>query len=135
MKKFHLLLAGILFTVPLFAAELVKEGNALAEIIIPENALKIEKYAAEELSSHLEKISGAKLAVRTSPSDKAVQIRLGRAAKMPRIAFRRNSAWLLVQANVIVNSTALNPENQVLSIPGNISASHLVIMPFPSYRN
>ena len=51
---------------------------------------------------------------------------------MPRIALRRNSAWLLVQAKVIVNSTALKPENHCRFMPGNMPASHWVSMPLLS---
>ena len=51
---------------------------------------------------------------------------------MPRMALRRNSAWLLVQAKVIVNSTALNPENHCLFMAGNSFTSHWVSMPLLS---
>lgn len=50
------------------AVTLVKDGKAMAEIIIPENPLSSIKLAAEDLQSHLEKISGAKLPITTTPS-------------------------------------------------------------------
>ena len=50
-------------------------------------------------------------------------------------AFLRNSAWLLVQAKVMVNSTAPKPENQRLLMPGNSFASQVVSMPLWSYKN
>ena len=37
--------------------------------------------------------------------------------------------WLLVQAKVMVNSTALNPENQLGFMPGNALTSKVVRMP------
>ena len=40
--------------------------------------------------------------------------------------------WLLVQAKVMVNSTAWKPENHCLLICGNMPASHWVIMPLLS---
>ena len=54
---------------------------------------------------------------------------------MPRMALRRKSAWLLVQANVIVKSTALKPVNQLTLMFGNASLSWVVMMPSLAYRN
>ena len=48
---------------------------------------------------------------------------------MPRMALRRKSAWLLVQAKVMVKSTALNPENQFGSKLGKALTSAVVRMP------
>ena len=54
---------------------------------------------------------------------------------MLRMALRKNSMWLEVQANVMVNSTARKPENQSLLNPGIDLASQLVSIPLESYRN
>ena len=48
---------------------------------------------------------------------------------MPRMALRRKSAWLLVQAKVMVKSTALKPENQFGSKLGKALTSAVVRMP------
>ena len=101
MKTFFAFFLGFLFTFQLFAADIVKNGEALAEIIIPEKPLPVEKYAAQELAVHLEKISGAKLPICSSPSGKPVEIRLGRAAKMPRIAFHANEGIIRIFGNQI----------------------------------
>ena len=51
---------------------------------------------------------------------------------MPRMAFRKKSMWLLVQAKVMVKSTALNPENQLGFTPGKALTSRVVMMPLLS---
>jgi Domain of unknown function (DUF4838)/Carbohydrate family 9 binding domain-like len=47
---------------------LVKDGQAQAEIILAEKPTRTMRLAAQELQRYVEKISGAKLAIRTAPS-------------------------------------------------------------------
>ena len=51
---------------------------------------------------------------------------------MPRMALRRNSMWLLVQAKVMVKSTALKPENQLGLKLGKAFLITEVSMPSPA---
>lgn len=45
------------------AMDLVREGRAVAVIVIPINALSVVQYAAQELCWHVEKASGARLTI------------------------------------------------------------------------
>src|SRR4051812_32680917 len=45
------------------AADLVRDGKARAVIVVPGDADATEKLAARELQDHVERISGARLAV------------------------------------------------------------------------
>lgn len=56
---------------------IVKNGQSNAEIVIPETPARISRLAAAELQSYLEKISGAKLPIVTSPDASKVQIYVG----------------------------------------------------------
>ena len=48
---------------------------------------------------------------------------------MPRMALRKNRAWLLVQAKVMVKATALKPVNQFLLKSGKAFTRAEVRMP------
>lgn len=67
---------------PLQAADtlLIENGEPRAEIIIADKPARMTKLAAKELQSCLEKISGARLAVHTTPSAGKVHIFLGKSA-------------------------------------------------------
>jgi hypothetical protein len=45
------------------AVELVRDGKAVASIVIPVHPLAVESYAARELQYHVERATGAKLAI------------------------------------------------------------------------
>ena len=65
------LLATLMFLLggPVFAdVQLVKNGEAVSEIVIAENAVQGVRLAAEDLQKHLEWISGAKLSIVNAPS-------------------------------------------------------------------
>ena len=65
------MIALSLGTFALQAVELVKDGQPLAEIVIPEKPMTPQiRYAAEELRDHIKKMSGAELAIVTAPSGK-----------------------------------------------------------------
>ena len=58
---------------------LVKDGNALAEIVVPEQAGPAELYAARELADYLRRISGATVPIRTeAQAAKGSRILVGR---------------------------------------------------------
>ena len=64
------LLSGVGLTVllgpcPAFALDLVRAGQARSVIVVPRNAFPVVKFAAEELRHHIERATGAKLAVVT----------------------------------------------------------------------
>src|SRR5690606_13390498 len=55
----------------LFAAQVVKDGRATAEIVIPKDANPIVLTAAEEFQTIMAKMSGAKLEIVNEPTGKA----------------------------------------------------------------
>lgn len=57
---------------------LVKDGQPQAEIVIAEQPARTVKIAANELQTYVEKISGAKLPILTSPSGTGVAIYIGK---------------------------------------------------------
>ena len=48
---------------PLVAMDLVREGRATATIVVPDEALPVVNYAAEELRYHLQRATGAQLPI------------------------------------------------------------------------
>jgi hypothetical protein len=79
----HLLICSALLLAPLAALHaadpfIVEDGQARAEIVIAENPARMTKLAAKELQTYLEKISGAKLEVRTAPTAGMAHIFLGK---------------------------------------------------------
>jgi hypothetical protein len=94
------------------AASIVDEAGAHAEIVIAEKPTRSARLAASELQTHVEKITGAKLAVVTSPTnDQPVKIYVGEseharqagvtAEGLERDAFRMVSGanWLALVGN------------------------------------
>lgn len=78
--SFILILAGTLLSRQAVADEpfIVKNEHARAEIVIAETAPRSTRLAAQELHRYLEKISGTKLAVATTPSgEMPVQLYVG----------------------------------------------------------
>jgi predicted negative regulator of RcsB-dependent stress response len=51
---------------------IVKDGEALAEIVLAEDAPRSTRFAARDLQTYIEKMTGAKLAVLSSPSGKGL---------------------------------------------------------------
>ncbi|OQA81612.1 MAG: hypothetical protein BWY31_03719 [Lentisphaerae bacterium ADurb.Bin242] len=60
MKAFRILLLFYI-SFPAAGTEIVKDGIAKASIVIPKDSTPVEKFAAEELSSYIGKITGARL--------------------------------------------------------------------------
>jgi hypothetical protein len=72
--------------VPTFAiaeSYLVENGQARAEIVIPENPTRMQRVAAQEFRDDMEKISGAHLPIVTSPTGKAVKVFIGESPLHP----------------------------------------------------
>ena len=67
-------------------AYLVKDGKPRADIVIAEKPPRSVKLAAGELQTYIEKISGAKLAITSSPgSDVPAHIYVGRSAETDKL--------------------------------------------------
>lgn len=73
------LVAAFLTLSSLHAAEafLVQDGVPRAEIILAENPTRMQRVAAQEFRTNIEKISGARLPILTQPSGKAVKVFIG----------------------------------------------------------
>ena len=63
---------------------LVEQGRPRAQIVLPDQPEKLEQLAAEELQQFVEKMSGAKLEIRTAEKADPAQVRilLGGAAQV-----------------------------------------------------
>ena len=68
MRKAFTMLLAFSFAVTLSAAQIVKDGKATAEIVIPKDANPIVKTAATEFQDIIAKMSGAKLDIVNEPS-------------------------------------------------------------------
>ncbi len=64
-------------------AVLVENGQPRAEIILAENPTRMQRVAAQEFRTNIEKISGARLPVLTQPSGKAVKVFIGESPHNP----------------------------------------------------
>ena len=77
--------AGLAFAGP----AIVHDGRARAEIVIAEKPPRTVKLAARELQTYIEKISGAKLAIVSKPTDRVpVKAYVGRSAYTDRLGVR-----------------------------------------------
>src|SRR5947209_4205581 len=65
---------------------LVKDGQVQAEIVIADKPPRMTKLAAQELQTYVEKITGARLLITTSPSkDVPVHIYVGKSEHTNRL--------------------------------------------------
>jgi len=83
-------LFAILFVMVLFSAcstqglEITESGNSKYKIVIPENATDIETRAAEELSSYIVQMSGAKIPViHDNEEESDFEILIGKSNRIP----------------------------------------------------
>jgi len=67
---------------------IVQDGKPRAEIIIAEKPPRTVKLAAQELRTHVEKISGAKLPIATAPSQGVAHIYVGKSAHTDRLGVK-----------------------------------------------
>ncbi len=79
------LAAALLTLSSLHAADvvLVQDGQPHAEIILADNPTRMQRVAAQEFRTNIEKISGARLPIVTQPSGKAVKVFIGASALNP----------------------------------------------------
>ncbi len=79
---------------------LVRKGQPQAEIIIAENPTRTQRLAAHELRQQIEKISGARLPVRTVPSGFLVRVFVGESTHTERLGLStselRHGAYRIV---------------------------------------
>jgi len=84
MMKLLLLLLVLLFPAMATAEPfLVENGTAKAVIVISETPQRMQRLAAEEFRTQIEKISGARLPIVTEPVAGAVQIYIGESSHSP----------------------------------------------------
>ena len=62
MKSIISVILLFLLSFSVFSFDITKNGEPAATVVLSENATDAEKFAADELISYIEKISGAKLA-------------------------------------------------------------------------
>ena len=83
----HTLLSALLLTSPALlhaaAPALVENGQPRAEIVIAENPTRMQRVAAQEFRTNIEKISGARLPIVTQPSGKALKVFIGASTLNP----------------------------------------------------
>lgn len=78
MLRVLLLLLLLLMPAAVFAESfLVENGQPRAEIVIPEHPTRMQRLAAQEFCDDMEKISGARLPIVTSPRGNAVKVFIG----------------------------------------------------------
>lgn len=75
----NLLLLITIFTLPGYSAErfIVENREGKAAIVISENPQRMQRLAAEEFRTQIEKISGARLPITTKPISEGVNIYIG----------------------------------------------------------
>lgn len=82
LKKSQVLIIALISWLSLLATanadlDLVRDGKAVSEIIVAKEALPQVHFAARELQSHLEKISGARVPIVHEPSQKVTPVYVG----------------------------------------------------------
>jgi len=103
MKYFQILLFTFLaLTGPAYAdIELARKGTPYADIVVSSNMLTIIKWAALDLQEHIEKMSGARLDIVTSPGENVKNhIYLGESEHTQKLGFKlgefKNSGFKIV---------------------------------------
>ena len=74
MIKRLLIASCLLCAAPALALDIVKDGKAVAEIVLAKDANRSQQLAAEDLQSFFEQISGAKVAINEKPGGKVKNI-------------------------------------------------------------
>ena len=110
---FSFLLPGFLLP----AAELVRSGNAVSAIIIPEKATRSARFAAAELQFHIKKITGAEIPIASKlPDGVTTGIYIGETQETRKAGYLNNSfkeqEYLVeVKGNKIFLTGHENPED------------------------
>jgi len=112
MKPIPILALALLLPAGIRATPfLIEEGRPNAEIVIAENPARAAEFGATELQAYLEKITGARIEIVTTPTERAIPIYVGEseparetgvtADGLPRDAFRMISGedWLALVGN------------------------------------
>ena len=88
MKKLVYSLVILTLCSCLYGAEITRNGKAVADIAIPDNAVSSVKFAAEELQKFIKIVSGAKLDIvkESSPRKFKNRIYLGSLGSLHRTA-------------------------------------------------
>ncbi len=84
-------------SVSIHAAVLVEK----TEIVIPADALAVEKFAASELALHVKLVTGTALPVVTAPGAANARIYLGRASNLDLTGLEKNAAKVRIAGNRI----------------------------------
>lgn len=79
----HWLFLFLPLSTALAAPVLVEDGESRAEIVISETPTRMQRVAAEEFRTQIEKISGARLPIVTSPSDQSLKVFIGASPRNP----------------------------------------------------
>jgi len=80
MRTVAAIALAIVCTIPAYALNLTVDGAADCVILLPDEPLEIQRFAAEELQSHLQAMSGAEVAIRPEserPIDMGCRIYVG----------------------------------------------------------
>ncbi len=101
MKKALLFVFAMLLSSCVFGITLVKDGEALAEILLHSSSLPIERFAAEELCYHVKRITGVELPILKAASGKKIPIVLGKATKIPTRGLEENACIVQIAADHI----------------------------------
>ncbi|MBE2286018.1 MAG: DUF4838 domain-containing protein [Prosthecobacter sp.] len=95
----------ILLVVPALALQLraagsflVENGQPFAEIVISDNPTRMQRVAAAEFRTNVEKISGARLPIVTQPTGKAVKVFIGESTQNPVKAERLKDGAYRIQS-------------------------------------
>ena len=92
MKTFFL---AFLFCVITQAAVLLQNGEVMAEIVVSPQANTLERYAADELAWHLQKITGKEFPIVAQPTGTLIPIRIGRMSPLPRDGWKNKNEGTL----------------------------------------
>ena len=107
-KRLLATLVLLLANAALADVELVKDGQAVSEIVIARDAVQAVKLAAEDLQKHVELMSGAKLPIVNAPSpDVKSRVYVGESEFTKRLGFQpaefNNSGLeILVKDNAVI---------------------------------
>ena len=101
MKRLPTIFCALFLAGQLAGATLFRNGEPQAEILIPQDANPVEKYAARELAEHLRLTGGKPVPVVTVPGGRPTLIRLGRAARLEIRDVPENAALIRISDRAV----------------------------------